>query len=124
MRPTTDPYSVCRRLYSLGAGSVDKRSWMQSMGMQANTLWLPVWQYHPEDKAASAWLYETGRSAYPQQKLTWLGVKSLEDGRHLLEGNTVRYLACWCIIILSLLYTTLCTQVRSAHITTSVYIML
>lgn len=69
----------------------------QRMGLDSTTLSLPVFQYYPEDKACSVWLYETDKSVAPHQKLTWFGVKSLTDGHKIMQGNTVScldYAAC------------------------------
>ncbi len=80
---------VVRSSRSVGVKGVAKRSFLQSSGLQPVGVWMPIWQYSPEEKTSSVWVYETGTSTWPQQKLTWLGVGSLEDARHELDGTTV-----------------------------------
>ena len=79
-----------RKSRSLKAGTVAKRSWLQKSGVQAVSQWMPVWQYNPEDKTSSVWVYASSTAAWPTQKLTYTGVNSLEEGRRMLQGNTVR----------------------------------
>ena len=52
-------------------------------------LWMPLYQYHPEDKTCSVWVYENGTAGWPEQKLTWSGIGSLEEGLRKLGGQTV-----------------------------------
>ena len=80
---------VVRSSRSVAIKGVAKRTLLQSSGLQTVAYWLPVWQHSPEDKTSSVWIYETGTSTWPQQKLTWFGVGSLEDARHMLAGATV-----------------------------------
>ena len=80
---------VARKVHTIAIGGPGRRSLWQRMGLEPTTLTLPVFQYYPEDKACSVWLYETDKSTAPHQKLTWFGVKSLVDGQKVLEGNEV-----------------------------------
>lgn len=80
---------ITRKVHTIAIGGPGRRSMWQRMGLEPTTLSLPVFQYYPEDKACSVWLYETDKSTAPHQKLTWLGVKSLADGQRVLEGAEV-----------------------------------
>ena len=80
---------VARKVHSIAIGGLGRRSMWQRMGLESTTLSLPVFQYYPEDKACSVWLYETDKSVAPHQKLTWFGVKSLTDGHKIMQGDTV-----------------------------------
>lgn len=82
---------IARKVHTIAIGGPGKRSMWQRMGLEPTTLSLPVFQYYPEDKACSVWLYETDKSTAPHQKLTWFGVKSLADGQTVLEGDQVSY---------------------------------
>ncbi|KAL3151781.1 hypothetical protein ABBQ38_012755 [Trebouxia sp. C0009 RCD-2024] len=79
---------VARKVHSIAIGGLGRRSMWQRTGLESTTLSLPVFQYYPEDKACSAWLYETDKSVAPHQKLTWFGVKSLTDGHKIMQGDT------------------------------------
>lgn len=83
---------IARRVHTIAIGGPGRRSLWQRMGLEPTTLSLPVFQYYPEDKACSVWLYETEKSTAPHQKLTWFGVKDLADGQRTLEGDQVSYL--------------------------------
>ena len=80
---------VVRSERSLGTKGQAKRSILQSSGLQAVNVWLPIWQYSPEEKTSSAWAYETNSSTWPQQKLTWTGVTSSDDAHHKLAESAV-----------------------------------
>ena len=80
---------VVRRSRSVMGTAVAKKSWLQKSGIQATAQWMPVWQYHPEDKTSSVWVYASSTSTWPEQKQTWTGVSSLADGRHQLAQQTV-----------------------------------
>lgn len=80
---------IARRVHTIAIGGPGKRSLWQRMGLEPTTLSLPVFQYYPEDKACSVWLYETEKSTAPHQKLTWFGIKDLADGQRTLEGDQV-----------------------------------
>ena len=84
---------ITRNVHTIAIGGPGRRSMWQRMGLEPTTLSLPVFQYYPEDKACSVWLYETDKSTAPHQKLTWFGVKTLADGQRVLEGNQVRSLS-------------------------------
>lgn len=84
---------ITRKVHTIAVGGPGRRSMWQRMGLEPTTLSLPVFQYYPEDKACSVWLYETEKSIAPHQKLTWFGVKSLADGQKVLEGNEVNSLS-------------------------------
>ena len=96
---TTSTAFVARRVHTIAVGGPGKRTLWQRMGLESTTLSLPVFQYHPEDKACSVWLYETDKCVAPHQKLTWFGVKSLADGQNVLAGTTVSSLfsSCRCV---------------------------
>lgn len=82
---------VVRKTRSLKAGTVAKRSWLQKSGVQAVPQWMPVWQYHPEDKTSSVWVYRKSTAGWPTQKLTYTGINSMDEGRRMLQGQTVRH---------------------------------
>ena len=91
---------VTRKVHTIAIGGPGRRSMWQRMGLEPTTLSLPVFQYYPEDKACSVWLYETDKSTVPHQKLTWFGVKSLADGEKVLEGNQVSFLSYYMCLLL------------------------
>ncbi|KAL0026270.1 hypothetical protein WJX77_007445 [Trebouxia sp. C0004] len=78
---------VVRSERSVGTKGTAKRNILQSSGLQTVNVWLPIWQYSPEDKTSSAWAYETNSSTWPQQKLTWTGVASSVDAHHKLAES-------------------------------------
>ncbi len=86
---------VVRSERSVGTKGTAKRNILQSSGLQTVNVWLPIWQYSPEDKTSSAWAYETSSSTWPQQKLTWTGVASSDDAHHKLDESAVsKLLSC------------------------------
>lgn len=78
------------RTVSMIGGDTSKRSWLQNSGIVKVQSWLPVWQYHPDDKTSSVWVYTSNTAGWPTQKLTWGGVTSLEQGQRQLAQQTVR----------------------------------
>ena len=81
---------VARKVHTIAIGGPGRRTLWQRMGLEQTALSMPVFQYYPEDKACSVWLYENDKSTSPHQKLTWFGVKNLADGQNILSGSTVR----------------------------------
>ena len=81
---------VARKVHTIAIGGPGRRTAWQRMGLESTALSMPVFQYYPEDKACSVWLYENDKSTSPHQKLTWFGVKNLADGQNILSGTTVR----------------------------------
>jgi hypothetical protein len=77
---------VVRSERSAGTKGTAKRNILQSSGLQTVNVWLPIWQYSPEDKTSSVWAYETNSSTWPQQKLTWTGVASSDDAQPQAGG--------------------------------------